>query len=137
MKPTFTIGSFGIICDENHRILLVHRTDIDFWNLPGGGVEQGEAPWEACVREVKEETGLDVEISRMIGTYSKPDKNEIVFSFECKIISGKITLNEEARDIRYFDIDKIPTNTIKKQVERIKDYAKNSNDLIMTIQNSN
>ena len=68
------------------QVLLVHRSDYDLWNLPGGGLEKGESPWQGVIREVKEETGLNVSVTRLAGVYSKPDVDEIVFSFECKII---------------------------------------------------
>lgn len=58
----FKIGVFGIIIDEQNRVLLCHRRDYDLWNLPGGGLEKNEAPWEGVVREVKEETGLRVKV---------------------------------------------------------------------------
>jgi 8-oxo-dGTP pyrophosphatase MutT (NUDIX family) len=50
----FTIGVFGMITDNEGRVLFCHRRDYDLWNLPGGGVEAGERPWEALVREIKE-----------------------------------------------------------------------------------
>ena len=56
MKSTFTIGVFGIIRDEQNRVLLCLRNDYDLWNLPGGTLEQGESPWQGVIREVKEET---------------------------------------------------------------------------------
>lgn len=58
----FSIGAFSIIFDEQGRVLLCHRRDMDAWNLPGGGAESGELPTEAAIRETKEETGLDVVI---------------------------------------------------------------------------
>ncbi|MDP2656414.1 MAG: NUDIX hydrolase [bacterium] len=121
MKPTFTIGVFGIIRDDQDRVLLVLRNDYDLWNLPGGGLEKGESPWEGVIREVKEETGLDIQVTRLAGVYSKTDKDEIVFSFECKVAGGQITLNDEVKDIQYFALGDIPKNTSPKQVERIKD----------------
>ena len=81
MKPQFTIGIFGIIFDERKRVLLCHRRNYDLWNLTGGTMKNGESPWDGLKREVKEETGLEVEISKLAGVYSKPDKNEVVFSF--------------------------------------------------------
>jgi 8-oxo-dGTP pyrophosphatase MutT (NUDIX family) len=54
-----SLGAFAIIFDEQNRVLLSHRRDMDLWNLPGGGVESGELPTEAVIREVKEETGLE------------------------------------------------------------------------------
>ena len=134
MKQPFIIGVFGIIRDEQNRVLLCFRNDYDLWNLPGGGLEKGEAPWQGTIREVKEETGLDVEIAKLVGVYSKPDKDEIIFSFECRIVGGEITLNDEAKEIKWFPFSEIPPNTSAKHVERIGDMLKNENDLIMKIQ---
>ena len=134
MKNKFTIGAFGIIVDKENRILLVHRNDYDLWNLPGGGLDSGESPWAGVIREVKEETGLDVKVSKLLGVYSKPEKDEIVFNFECKVVGGKLTLNEEARDLKYFALQEIPENTSPKQVERIKDYYQDNDQLVMKIQ---
>ncbi len=118
----FTIGVFGIITDNEGRVLLCHRRDYDLWNLPGGGVEADESPWDALVREIKEETGLEAEPVRLTGVYSKPDKNEIVLSFACQITGGEITLTDEADKIEYFEVGQIPKNTSPKQVERTNEY---------------
>ena len=56
------MGAFAVIFDAEANVLLCHRTDRDAWNLPGGKVEAGEAPWEAAVREVHEEIGLHVRV---------------------------------------------------------------------------
>jgi len=134
MKPQFTIGTFGIIFDDKSRVLLCHRRDYDLWNLPGGTLEPAEAPWDGAKREVKEETGLEVEISRLIGVYSKEGKNDIAFAFACKVLGGAITLNEEADKIEYFALDKLPPNTVPKQVERIKDAAQNLDQVVLRVQ---
>jgi len=133
----YTIGAFGIIQNEQGEILLCHRRDKDLWNLPGGRVEIGESPWAAVVREVKEETGLNVKIEKFLGVFSKPEKPDIVFSFSCKVISGELTLNEEAREIKYFKINNFPKNTIKKQVLRIKRYLENPNNISFVEQYDN
>lgn len=121
MKSQFTIAAFGLIFDQQNRILLCHRRDYNLWNVPGGTTEAGEAPWETVIRELKEETGLDVEIVRLAGIYNKSEKNELVFSFVCKIKGGELTLNEEADKIEYFDVNKIPVNISPKQIARIHD----------------
>jgi ADP-ribose pyrophosphatase YjhB (NUDIX family) len=134
MKKNFTIGAFAIILDEKKRVLLCHRRDYDLWNLPGGGLEAGEAPWECVVREVKEEVGLDVKIDYLAGIYSK-NNSDIVFSFVCNVIGGKIEKTSEADEIEYFSFEKIPKNTSPKQVERIRDVLNQKNKkLIMKIQ---
>lgn len=134
MQQEFKIGVFGIIKDQENRVLLCLRNDYNIWNLPGGRLEKGESPWQGVIREVKEETGLNVEIIRLIGVYSKPNKDEIVFSFECKVLGGELTLNEEAKDIKYFSFTEIPENTVLKQVERIKDSFGDKEKTILKIQ---
>jgi 8-oxo-dGTP diphosphatase len=116
----WTLGAFAIIFDTQSRVLLSHRKDMDAWNLPGGGVEYGELPTEAVIREVMEETGLEVTIERLLGVYGKVDKpDELVFSFLCRVIGGQLVLTDESDDNRYFDIASIPSNTSPRQVERI------------------
>lgn len=134
MKPQFTIGIFGIIFDEQKRVLLCHRRDYDLWNLPGGTMENGESPWDGLKWEVKEETGLEIEISKLAGVYSKPDKNEVVFSFICQKVGGEIMLNDEADKIEFFEMDKLPPNTSPKQVERIRDAITNDGKAIFKVQ---
>ena len=114
-------GAFAVIFDERDRVLLCHRRDIDAWNLPGGGVEDGETPWDAAVREVREEVGLDVEIVRLTGLYWKSATDELVFNFECRVVGGTPGTSDEADAVGYFPIAGLPSNTAPKQVERIAD----------------
>ena len=134
MKTQFTIGVFGIIFDEQGRVLLCHRRDHDLWNLPGGALEAGESPLDGLKREVKEETGLIVEIFKLLGVYTKPVNNDIVFAFICNVTGGKIILNDEADRVEYFEIEKIPHNTSAKQIERIKDAMENPKDVLFKVQ---
>ena len=117
----FSIGAFAVILDQQRRVLLCHRRDLDIWNLPGGGVASGELPTEAAVREVKEETGLDVAIDRLVGVYGKTDKDELVFAFACRIVGGEIAATAEADKCEYFEMERIPSNTAPKHVGRIRD----------------
>jgi len=119
-------GAFGIIFDKKKRVLLCHRRDMDLWNLPGGGLKKKESPCEGVKREVKEETGLNIEIIKTSNIYFKPKEQEIVFCFVCKIKSGKIKINKEADEIKYFDFKKLPKNTAKSHIQRIKDAFKKS-----------
>ncbi|TMC71769.1 MAG: NUDIX domain-containing protein [Chloroflexi bacterium] len=115
------MGAFVVIFDERRRVLLCHRRDIDVWNLPGGGVEDGEAPWDAAVREAREEVGVEVEIVRLTGLYWKPERNDLVFNFEGRIKSGIPTTSDEANEVGYFAVDEIPANMSPLQLERIHD----------------
>ncbi len=134
MKQTFIIGAFGIIFNDEGKVLLGHRRDYDAWDLLGGGLESGESPWEGVRREVKEESGLDVEIVRLSGVYSKPYKDEVVFTFVCKKIGGELTINDEADALEFFDINNLPKNMSEKHIERIKDAASGGEGVHMKIQ---
>ena len=130
----FKIGVFGIITDDQNRVLLCHRRDYDLWNLPGGNLKGDESPWDGLVREIREETGLSAKPVHLTGVYSKPDKSELVLSFACEITGGKLITTDEADKCEYFAMGQIPQNTSLKQIERIKDYLENKNKTYFKIQ---
>ncbi|MFP3883540.1 MAG: NUDIX hydrolase [Actinomycetota bacterium] len=120
-----TVGAFAVVFDSIDRVLVSHRRDLDLWNLPGGRVQVDELPDAAVVREVKEETGLDVEAIRLTGVYGRNDgQADIVFTFECQVVGGKLVATDEADRHEWFEVDHLPVNTIPKQVARIRDAAR-------------
>lgn len=120
----FRIAVSALIFEEG-RILLAHRRDIDWWNLPGGGMEHDETLEEAVKREVREETGLEVEIEYLVGVYSKPQKQEVVLTFRCRRTGGTLNETEESRACRYFSPDELPSNTLPKHRQRVEDALLN------------
>jgi 8-oxo-dGTP diphosphatase len=134
--PIFRIGVFALIFNNEKQILLGHRRDIDWWNLPGGGMESGETVDEALCREVREETGLEVKVERLIGVYSKPQKQEVVLTFRCQVIGGTLQSTEEIRESRFFTPDALPGNTLPKHRQRIEDALLNQQSAILRAQRS-
>ena len=63
----------AIVTDEQGGILLILRTDNGYWSIPGGGLNPGESVAEATAREVKEETGIDCQVTGLVGIYSDPN----------------------------------------------------------------
>jgi 8-oxo-dGTP diphosphatase len=124
MVMRFAAGAYAVIFDEAGGVLFCHRRDCDFWNLPGGGVESGEVPWQAVVREVREETGLEVEVVRLAGLYSWIALDEVIYSFVCRV-SGvpPMTHTDETDDARYFALDALPANTFLEHAARARDAA--------------
>src|SRR5207245_1718857 len=96
-------------------LLLQRRSDNRLWGLPGGGVEPGESVTQALVREVREETGLEVVPLRLIGVYSSPEHGQIVTypdgnvihyistSFECRVVAGALACSHESLELGWFD----------------------------------
>ena len=121
-KARFTIGAFAIIPAGELGIVLCHRTDMDFWNLPGGVVESGEAPWDAVVRETKEETGYDVRVVSEPRIYFKKPQNELVFVYTCELIGGGKQTSDESDQFDFFFADQLPKNTLKSHKARIRDW---------------
>jgi ADP-ribose pyrophosphatase YjhB (NUDIX family) len=129
-----TVGVFGLIFRGETEVLLGLRRDYDIWNLPGGGLRQGETVAEGVVREVGEETGLAVEVDRLVGVYSKPYRSQIVLTFECRVTSGMLQPSEEAYEWRYFSVDDLPRNLLPKHRERILDAARHQVSAILRTQ---
>jgi len=101
-------GAFGTILNERGEVLLCHRRDLDLWNPPGGRVEAGESPWEAVVREIREETRVEAAVVRLASVSWKPGRNEILFQFVCRIVAGQLGPTDESDSLQYFPLDKLP-----------------------------
>jgi len=120
----------GCIFNENGEVLLQRRGDSNKWGFPGGAIELGETPQQAAIREVKEETGLDVEIGRLIGVYTECDMEypngdraqSIAIVFEMKAIGGELLCDgEETLELRYFSLDNMPELFCKQHEDVLKD----------------
>ena len=100
---------------QNGKILLDKRLREPFrgvWGLPGGHVEFNETVEQACLRELKEETNLDVEIVRLFGIFSNPDRDEyqrvtVVYEVTCDETSG-LKAGDDASEVGWFDINNLP-----------------------------
>ena len=110
---------------ENEKILLTKREDFEVWCLPGGGVEEGESLAEGAIREVKEETGLDVELTRLVGVYSRMgggmhDVHAVLYA--AKPVGGELkTQPNEVIDVTYFPFDQLPDEMLFGHKKRIQD----------------
>ena len=102
-------GVFAAIFDDQERILLVrHNYGDGRWGLPGGGIEANETVVDALRREVHEETGLEVEPDRLIGSYSRPDGAGTLL-IRCRVTGGQLaSSNGEIAEIRFFDRARLP-----------------------------
>jgi 8-oxo-dGTP pyrophosphatase MutT (NUDIX family) len=130
-------GASAIIFDDvRERVLLTQRTDNGRWCLPGGGMDSGESVEETCVREVLEETGLAVRVTRLVGIYTSPDLTieyadgnlvqPVAFSFEAAVTGGELSLSDETTDFGYYTIQAMADlDLMEHHQERISDALEN------------
>ena len=107
----------AVVEDDRGRILLIHKTDNNLWALPGGGHEIGESISDTVVREVKEETGYDVQVDRLVGTYTNPahvmayDDGEVrqQFSicFGARLVGGSARTSSESKEVSWINADEL------------------------------
>lgn len=114
-----TVGVGGIVRNAAGHILLTKRADSGLWGLPAGGMELGETPAGTVVREAKEELGIDVRPTRLLGVFSGPqyqlkypDGNEVQVTsvlFECEWVGGSMRPDGvEALDAAFFAATALP-----------------------------
>jgi 8-oxo-dGTP pyrophosphatase MutT (NUDIX family) len=117
-QPNSVVPSASaIVTDEQGRILLVKRRDNTLWAIPGGGHDIGETIAHTAVREVKEETGLDVEITGLVGVYTNPHhvvaftdgevRQQFSLCFTTTLLGGTLAIDHESTDIAWTDPDDI------------------------------
>ncbi len=123
----------GCIFNEKGEVLLQRRGDTNKWGFPGGAIELGETPEMAAIREAKEETGLDVEVGKLIGIYTdcnmeyaSGDKAQsIVIAYELKALGGELFCDkEETLALKYFPLDNMPELFCKQHEDLLADIRK-------------
>ena len=127
------LGCSAVLFDENHaKVLLTRRTDNGMWCLPGGMIEAGETVAEGCEREVWEETGLRVRVTRLTGVYSDshhvtvyPDGNQahvVVLNFEVELLSGEPGLSNETTGVEWFPVgEAVEMDLFHGHAEHVRD----------------
>ena len=131
------VGVGVVIRGPGDTILLEKRRDCGWWGLPGGKVEPGESLVDAAVREVREETGLAVEITQLIGVYSDPsgrivtypDNGDVVQLVDvvvvgARILSGSLMCSQESEVVRFFSPSQLPEEIVPPARQPIADAFK-------------
>jgi 8-oxo-dGTP diphosphatase len=109
IRPLFQVFAAAVILDEDKNILLVKSTYNRFhpWGLPGGGLEYGEHPEEAIIREVWEETGLRVDVEKLLLINTlRPDR--VGMYYLCRITGGTFYPTDEVSEFAYFPLENLP-----------------------------
>ena len=100
-KPRHSVSVAGVITDDHGRALLIQRRDNRRWEPPGGVLELAESIHDGLRREVREETGLDVEPITLTGVYKNLTRGIVALVFRCKVTGGHLTTNDEVTAFRW------------------------------------
>ena len=112
-----------VFIEQEGKLLLVQQDyGARYWSLPGGVMEAGESVDQTAIREVKEETGLDIQLKRVVALYSKPHENGLAVCFEGEVTGGVLAPDNEISACGYFHPDALPEPVRPHLRQRIEDY---------------
>jgi len=103
-----------IIANNEGKILILRRSSVEYyaelWDLPGGTVENGETLQRAAIREVKEESGLEIKLEKKyFYVYHYQDKEFDIYGFKADFVSGNVVLSEEHIEFKWISKDEYET----------------------------
>ncbi|MDI3386867.1 NUDIX domain-containing protein [Streptomyces sp. B-S-A8] len=118
---SMVVAASAVVTDDTGRILLQRRSDNGLWALPGGGMDMTDSLPGCAVREVREETGLVVEITGLVGTYTDPRhviaytdgevRRQFNVCFMARIVGGLLAISDESTEVRFVapgEVDALP-----------------------------
>ncbi len=108
-RAKFRASVAALIFNEQGQVLLFKHTYRKFeWGIPAGGLEYGEQPDKAILREFFEETGMQIEIERLLLAESSKEDRNISIVYLCRIVSGSFQESNEISEMKYFDVNDLP-----------------------------
>ncbi|SRX94725.1 NUDIX hydrolase [Frankia sp. EAN1pec] [Mycobacterium shimoidei] len=119
-QPNSVVPSASaIVTNDNGEILLLKRRDNSLWTIPGGGHEAGETIEDTAVREVREETGLEVSITGLVGVYTNPAhvvaysdgevRQQFSLCYTTRITGGQLAIDHESTDLAWVHPSRLDT----------------------------
>lgn len=139
---TLIPGASAIVVNDDGAILLQRRTDNGLWALPGGVMDIGESLRTTVIREVKEETGLEVEPLYIVGIYSDPRhvfaysdgevRQEFSICFACRILAGQLKASDESHEVSFVAPERLPDLDMHPSIRlRIKHYLEKRSQAVV------
>ncbi|ACZ00172.1 NUDIX hydrolase [Thermomonospora curvata] len=127
----------ALVRDEAGRVLLLQRTDNGLWTIPTGGLKKGETIRECAVRECREETGIEIEITGLVGVFTTPDhvieyikggkvtevRQPVNICLHARPIGGRLTTTDESSAVRWVAPEDLAEYDIHPALRRRIDHG--------------
>ncbi|MFF0148611.1 mutator protein MutT [Amycolatopsis sulphurea] len=130
---SIAVAVSAFIQDDEGRILMIRRTDNDLYSIPGGQLELGETLAQAAVREVREETGIECEVTGIIGLYSNPNhviayddgevRQEFSICFRAIATGGNLRTSSESKEVFWVSASELDALNIHPSIRIRIDHA--------------
>jgi len=128
--PATPLVGVGAIIIEGDRVVLVKRAHPPIqgqWSIPGGVLEVGEMVREAAIREAREETGLIVEPSELLGVYDRILRNVeervqyhyVLIDFLCRAVGGSLLAASDAAEVQWFRREELPALDLAEDTQDV------------------
>lgn len=120
--PLHSVSVTGIVIrDEDQHVLVIKRRDDGWWVPPGGVLELDESPQEGVVREVLEETGVQVEPVKLVGVYKNMKRGVVSLAFRCRPVGGERRTSDESSRVEWCTLDEVTRDVVEARAIRVLD----------------
>jgi 8-oxo-dGTP diphosphatase len=123
-SPKHSVSVSAVIVDDEQRVLLMQRCDTGEWQIPGGVLELDEDVHAGLRREVREETGLQVESVRLSGVYKNMPLGVVALVFRCRPLGGTLTTSDETRALAWASSSEVSRRMTDAFAIRVLDALK-------------
>ncbi len=144
-KPNSMVPSVNVVVtSDSDEVLLIRRSDNDNWAIPGGAIELGESMTQAAIRETKEESGIDCEITGLVGIYTDPKhvilytsngeaRQEFSIVLTGRPVGGEPTPSSESSEVRWVPASDIDSYAMDRSMRiRIGHYLERQESPVLT-----
>ncbi len=122
------VAAVALVVDDDGLVMVKRGVEPEYgkWAFPSGYVDRGEVVESAAMREVKEETGLDVELDALIGVYSLEGSSVVLVVYSAHIVGGEVKVGHDALAVKTFSLNELPALPFPHDEQILRDWLATS-----------